>query len=267
MRRSVKVTPYLRELAEIGVKTFVECTPKFLARDVHVLKRLSESAGIRFVTNTGQYKPPFLPEATYHSTPEQLAELWIDEFENGIEGTAVRPGFIKTAVAPELEPVQRTVIAAAALTAKATGLPIATHTGIADRARDILDILESHGVEPNRWIFVHAQNEESEAKLKEIADRGAWIELDGLNAQSAEKHMRSLATLLDSGYHRILLSHDSGWYRVGEPEGGTINGYTYLFDHFIPMMRSQGIEDSTIQSICTKNPGKAFSIRDASYTE
>jgi phosphotriesterase-related protein len=227
------------------------------------LQRLSDAAGIRFVTNTGQYKPPFLPEATYGATPEELAELWIGEFENGIEGTSVRPGFVKTAVAPEpLEKVHRTVIAAAALTSKQTGLPIATHTGVADRAQEILDILESYGVDSTRWIFVHAQNEDSQEKLMEIANRGAWIELDGLNEQSAEKHLRSLMNLLDAGHHRILLSHDSGWYRVGEPDGGAINGYAYLFDHFIPLMRSNGIEDSTIHSICAVNPGQAFSIRE-----
>ena len=258
-----RVSPYLREIVEIGVKTFIECTPAYLARDVLVLKRLSEATGIRFVTNTGQYKPPFLPEATFGASPEELADLWINEFENGIEGTNVHPGFVKTAVSPEpLEPVERTVISAAALTSKRTGLPIATHTGIADRAHEILDILESYEVDPTRWIFVHAQNEESPGKLNEIAERGAWIELDGLNAGSAEKHLRSLIDLLESGHTRILLSHDSGWYRVGEPDGGTINGYTYLFDHFIPMMRSNGIENSMIQSICSNNPGKAFAIRE-----
>ena len=256
--------PSLDEIVALGVRTFVECTPMYLARDVHVLRALSKATSLRIVTNTGQYKEPFLPRETLEATPEKLADGWISEYESGIDGTECKPGFIKTAVFPEpLAEVQRTVISAAAIASSATGLPIATHTGVAVAANEILYILESYGVDPERWIFVHAQNESDLDELRAIARRGAWIELDGLSAASEELHIRSLLSLLEAGYEdKVLLSHDSGWYRVGEPAGGEINGYTFLFDSFIPRMRAAGITAETIQEICARNPGHAFSIRE-----
>ena len=255
--------PYLEEIASIGVRTLVECTPMYLARDVAVLDRLSTLAGIHIVTNTGQYKEPFLPSSTFELSEEKIAESWIDEFENGIDGTKIRPGFIKTAVSSgPLEPVQRKVIGAAALTSAQTGLPIATHTGTADAAEEILDILEKHNVDPERWIFVHAQNEENQERLSAIAERGAWVELDGLNRDSEETHLAALLELMSAGFeNRVLLSHDSGWYNVGEPGGGEIRGFTFLFDSFVPTMRSSGVGDESIRRICAENPSRAFSLR------
>lgn len=255
--------PYLAAIRSIGVMTLIECTPMYLARDVGVLRRLSDLTGLTIITNTGQYKEPFLPERTLTTDPESLAAEWIDEFEHGIDDTDCKPGFIKTAVNPEsLAPVQRTVISAAAITSRETGLPIATHTGIADAADEILDILESYDVDPARWIFVHAQNEEQPDRLVDIARRGAWIELDGLRPGTEERHLQAVMTLIEAGFgDSILLSHDAGWYRVGEPNGGEIRGYTHLFDAFIPRMRRAGIEDEMIRNICSVHPGRAFALR------
>jgi phosphotriesterase-related protein len=35
---------------------------------------------------------------------------------------------------------------------------------------------------------------------------------------------------------RVLISQDSGWYRVGEPGGGRYNGYTFLYTEFLPRL-------------------------------
>ncbi len=253
----------LEEIVVAGVRTFIDCTPMYLGRDVEILRCLSELTGLRIVTNTGQYKEPFLPESTMDGNADGLAAQWIAEFESGIDGTEIRPGFIKTAVNPEpLAPVQRTVIRAAAIASAETGLPIATHCGRADRAAEILDILESEGVDPEWWIFVHAQNEPDIGKLVSLADRGAWIELDGLRPESEQTHLSALRVLLDAGHaEKVLLSHDSGWYHVGEPGGGEIGGYTFLFDSFIPTMLAAGVGKTVVRTICSVNPGTAFAVR------
>jgi phosphotriesterase-related protein len=121
--------PFIRDVQEQGVRTFVDCTPMYLGRDVEVLWTISGLTGLQIVTNTGQYKEPHLPARTFEVDAEALAEGWIREFEEGIEGTSIKPGFIKTAVEREsLAPTQQKVVRAAALTSRATGLAIATHT-------------------------------------------------------------------------------------------------------------------------------------------
>lgn len=254
--------PYLDEVKALGVETFVDCAPMFLGRDPGIFLDLSRETGLNILTNTGQYKEPFLPRRTFEIDARELADDWIREWEEGIGDSGIKPGFVKTAVeASALGPVNRKVIEAAGLTSKATGLTVATHTGVVRSAAEVLDILEGVGVDPAKWIFVHAQNEEDMRALTTFASRGSWIELDGLGPESAGRHMRSLKALLDAGFeNRILLSHDRGWYRVGEPGGGEVKPYTYLFTDFIPMMEREGIDRQTVDRITAENPGRAYAI-------
>lgn len=255
--------PFLQEIVALGVKSFVECTPMYMARDPVIFRELSERTGLNILTNTGQYKGPGLPQQTLEIDAEELAAHWILEWEEGIDGTDVRPGFIKTAVEPEpLAPIQQKVIRAAAITSRATGLTIMTHTCVAEPALQVLDILEEEGVDPSRWIFTHAQQEEDLEQLTEVARRGAWISLDGLKETLVNEHMRSLLHLLELGFRdHILLSHDAGWYTVGEEGGGEKRPYTYLFTDFIPLLRERGVDQQTIDRIVTVNPSEAFIVR------
>ena len=112
--------------------------------------------------------------------------------------------------------MQQKVTRAAALTSKATGLTIATHTAAAVAAMEALDIVEAAGVDPERWIFVHARHEFDSDLLLEVAKRGVWISLDGIGSSTVEAHTVPLLKLLNAGFERqLLLSHDTGWYRVG----------------------------------------------------
>ncbi|MFW6007186.1 MAG: phosphotriesterase family protein [Bacillota bacterium] len=254
--------PYLEEIKEKGVKTFIDCTPMYLARDVKVLKELSDKTGLNIITNTGQYKEPYLPAETFEIKAEELAAQWIEEFKNGIEDTDIRPGFIKTAVKPEgLNSVQRKVIKAAALTSKETGLTIATHTGCGRSAREIINILKETGVKLSKWIFVHAQNEKDYAILKELAEAGVWIELDGIGLDSIQEHMDPLHYLLDSGLEdKILLSQDAGWYDVGNEPENEKQPYTIIFDYFLPEAKKAGITSEIINKIMIDNPAVAFAL-------
>ncbi len=254
--------PLLAELPPLGVASFVECTPMYLARDVSILVELSRRTGLKILTNTGQYKPPFLPDSTFDREAEEIAATWIAEWTDGIDGTTVRPGFIKTAVEKGmLPPVLRKTITAAAITSRETGLTVGTHCGCALAAREILTILERHGIEPCKWIFIHAQNENDHNAIVEIARRGAFIELDGIGPGTEEKHLKPLMKLLDAGYaDRVLLSQDAGWYRVGEEPGGKKSSYTHLITEFLPMLARYGVEDDTARAIMITNPAAAYSI-------
>jgi phosphotriesterase-related protein len=254
--------PFLREIGDQGIETFVDCTPMYLGRDALLLKELSELTGLNILTNTGQYKEPYLPEETFSLSSGQLAESWIEEFHRGIDGTDVRPGFIKTAVNPgPLGPIQRKVTEAAALTSKSTNLTIATHTGVGIAALEILEILESKGVNAEKWIFVHAQNEEDPDLLAEIAQRGAWIELDGIGVEKEMLHLERLEELLQRGYeNRILLSQDAGWYRVGEEPGGEKKSFAFLVGSFLPKLRQRGMPERTIENLMIGNPARAFAV-------
>ena len=257
--------PHLEIAAARGVKALFECTPAYLARDPLLLKRLSEASGLHLVTNTGLYgaaNDKFLPDYAFTETAQELAARWIAEARDGIDGTGIRPGFIKSAVdrEPVLSPVDRKLIEAAALTHRETGLTIAVHTGPGP-GLEILALLKDQGVRPDAFIWVHAQSAPDEALLA-AARNGAWISLDGINQNSLERHAAALALLKDNGLlDRALLSHDAGWFDPAEPGGGTYQGYQTLFTDFIPFLHERGFTADEITRILTENVATAFARR------
>src|SRR5207302_7308011 len=78
-------------------------TPAFIGRDPRVLAELSRRTGIHVLTNTGYYgaaNDKFVPPHAFAESAEVLAARWIAEWHDGIDGTGVRPGFVKIGVDP-----------------------------------------------------------------------------------------------------------------------------------------------------------------------
>lgn len=258
-----KVLPYLLEIKQRGIQTLVECTPAFIGRDVRLLKMLSEQSGLNILTNTGYYGASdnkYLPKWAFTETAEELAGRWIAEFEKGIEGTGIRPGFIKTGVNNgKLSELHRKLIRAAALTHLRTGLTICSHTGPALPAREEIEILKQSGVQPSAFVWVHASG--SAEELESVGQSGCWISLDGVNADNIGKHVEWIVFLKNKGrLGQVLISHDAGWYRPGEPGGGEFRGFTTISDKLIPALEAQGFTDTDIHTLMVANPAKAFAI-------
>ena len=249
--------PKLKVLKATGCVRMLECTPNYLGRDPRLLRRLSDSVGVDIWTNTGLYGAAdhkYVPSFALEETAEQIAKRWIDEAEKGVEG--LKPKFIKTGVneAP-LDPLDRKLIAAAALTSKETGLTIASHTGgRGPAAIQQLDIVERMGVSPEKFVWVHAQNEKNHSFHEKIAAAGAWVEFDGVNESSAAWHLECVSWMNDNGLiDRTLISQDSGWWHVGEPNGGVFKGYAWLFTDFLPLL-----PESLWPVLLVANPRRAF---------
>ncbi len=252
--------PHLEALAARGVRTLVDCSPAYLGRDPRLLARLSRAAGVQIVTNTGWYKAPYLPSRAFAMAPQEIAEEWTAEYENGIEGSGIRPGFIKIAVNPGvLLPVQQAIVRAAALTHRRTGLMVASHTGHALAAQMSLDLAEAEGMDLRHYVVVHADQIADPGIHAALAARGAWVEYDAIGTRPAAEHAALAARMLDRGWgERLLLSQDAGWYQAGEPGGGPVRPYTFLHDEFLPALRALGADQSTIDQLLVRNPARAL---------
>lgn len=261
-----KILPYLLEIKKMGYKTLVECTPAYLGRDPELLKMLSEKSGIQIITNTGYYSAvggKFLPKHAFEETAEQLAQSWIDEAKNGIEGTGIYPGFIKIAVerAP-LEEINRKVVEAACITHKATGLVIMSHTGPAVPAFQEIEILMENGVHPSAFIWTHANNEADFNKHIEAAKIGVWIAFDKFEPTQTGKFVEFAQIMKKEGLlGKILFSHDAGWYKPGEPNGGEFRGFTEIEEFLIPALEKNGISQHDIYQLFKLNPAEAFKVK------
>lgn len=260
-----RVLPYLLEIKKLGYKTLVECTPAYVGRDPELLKMLSDQSGIQLITNTGYYgavDAKFLPPHAFTESADELAQRWISEFQNGIEGTGIFPGFIKIAVERKsLEPIHKKIIEAAGIAHKATGLTIMSHTGPAIAAFEQIEILEKNNIRPAAFIWTHAQNEADFNNHIDAARKGAWVAFDNFSENQLNRYVEFGLLMKKEGLlHKVLFSHDAGWYSPGEPNGGDFRGFTEIEKILIPALQKNGLSQQDIHQLFVLNPAEAFQV-------
>jgi phosphotriesterase-related protein len=222
---------------------------------------------LNILTNTGYYGAgdgKFLPAHAKRESAEQLAQRWIAEWSRGIDRTDIRPGFIKIGVNnTPLSQLDRKLVEAAAKTHLRTGLSIACHCPDPAAAIDIIAILHRAGVAADALIWVHADSQADAIGAYEAAARaGAWVEFDGVSDASIDKHVRLLTAMKQRGLlGKILLSHDAGWYHVGEPGGGEYRPYDAIARKLLPALHANEFELQEVRQIMELNPRRAFTVR------
>jgi phosphotriesterase-related protein len=262
------VKPYLEAASAAGVTALVECSTVGVGRNIEVLCRLAEITPIHLIAPTGVYRDAYIPASLCEIDWQELADLWIQELTEGMEGTSVRAGFIKLAMSDD-GPTALEIrnLKAAGRASQQTGAVIASHTIGGKIASKEMDVLEEAGLDLQRFIWVHAQTEPDPSVLLEAARRGAYLELDSVGApyQSQEELLAMTTRLVEAGFARqLLFSHDAGWYNPGSPDGmpeGGYRGYTALVEDFIPELMKRGITQEQVRLITRENPVEAFAFQ------
>jgi len=259
------MAPLLAEARQKGVGLMFECSSIGVGRNVPIIAQVSQAAGLPVVVPTGVYgRANFAPPQHRNMSEDELAALFTDEIQQGIEGTGIKAGFIKIATdSASITVLEEKFLRAAGRAASQTGAAIASHTPVGANATRQVDILAS--ISPDiRLIWVHAQNTSDRNLHRQLAARGVFIEFDSLgwNPGQDSTFIAAIKDLLDAGYgDRILLSHDAGWYRPGEPNGGSQMPYTYLVDTFAAKLSSAGVDDAAIRMITEINAIRAFAFK------
>jgi phosphotriesterase-related protein len=258
--------PHLRRIRDQGIRTLVDCTPAYVGRDPALLRRLSESSGLNILTPTGYFgasRGKYLPDHARTESADELASRWLREWRKGIEGTGIRPGFIKLgADAGPLPEIHRKLMRAAARTHLASGLTIAAHSGDGVAAMEALEILRKEGLDSSAFIWVHANAEADQRLHARAAEAGAWVEFDGIGPQEVDRHVDLVRSMKAAGHlGRVLVSHDAGWYHVGEPGGGAYRSYDTLMADFVPALRAAQLSEVEVRRLTVDNPRAAFAVR------
>lgn len=270
-----RVLPFIKEAGDRGVETMLECTPAYLGRDPFILRELSRRSGVQILTNTGYYGAVdnnFMPAHAWEESAEQLAARWIDEYENGIDGSDIRPGFMKISVRGEgpLSDLHQKIVEAAALTHLETGLTIVSHTTGDEPARAQIEILEEAGVSPSAWVWTHSQAGTLETQI-ELGKKGAWISIDNFNYDPDKEpgergnldwFVERISDLNEAGlFDKVLISHDAGYYNPDEPNGGDFREYTDIFEYLVPALQEYGFTEDDVEQLLVRNPREAYGIR------
>jgi phosphotriesterase-related protein len=270
------VLPHFQKLKALGINTLVECTPNYIGRDVRLLQEISERSGIHIITNTGYYAAvdkKYLPRHAFEEDAETIAARWQKEWEEGIDGTPIRPGFIKLGVGQgPLDEIEEKLLVAGIQLSKKSGLPIYVHTGDGAAAQSEYDILTREGLAPDQLIWVHAQNGTDEERIA-LANKGVWVSLDGVNVSRLDQYVHMIQAMKSGGVlSHLLVSHDDGW--SVEKEGGQIKlkgfgfgdgmPYVTISEQLIPKLQKAGFTEGEIKQIMIQNPRTALSIRRSS---
>jgi phosphotriesterase-related protein len=257
-----QVVPYLKRIKSMGVDTVYDCTANFFGRRVDLLTKISELSGIHIITNTGIYgaaNDRYIPEFAYTDTAESISAVWVDEFLNGINGTDIKPGFIKLGFDQgSLSKIDEKLFEAGILAHKSTGLKLAVHTGNNLAAATLqLNLLKKHKVSPDAWIWVHANKVDDTQMLLEAASQGAWISFDGVNPSNIKQTIARLKVFQDKSLlHKVLLSHDGN----GFPAGGGIRPFQAIMEMLLPSMLDNGFTQADLDKLMLDNPKQAFRI-------
>jgi len=264
-----RMLPLLMQLKERGVTGFVDCTPAYIGREPRVLKQLAQETGLHIITNTGYYggaDDKFVPKDAYSATPDQLADLWVEEVAHGIEDTRVKPGFIKIGIdeikgsADRLSPIDEKLVRASARASRRTNLAVTCHTGGGQAGLTATKIFIEERADPGRFIVAHSDGHGLPIN-RAVAALGAWVSFDGIGRQPLESHLKLVHAMTEKHTSRLLLSQDSGWYWVGQQNGGNVRDFNYMTDVFLPALHNGGISEATIRKLTVENPANVFATR------
>src|SRR5829696_8504277 len=75
-----------------GVRTVVEPSALFLQRDAHFSKRVADESGLQVILATGVYTYDHLPQVLMNRTEDEIAEIFVRDIQDGIQGTQIKAG-------------------------------------------------------------------------------------------------------------------------------------------------------------------------------
>ena len=241
---------YLLELKErYDLKTFVDCTPVNIGRDVDLLKVVSEKSGVNIICSTGFY---YTEELILYNTPmETVADYMIRD------AVAVNAGVIKCAVEyAEISPFVKKLLCAVAKTQLTLGLPVVLHTNANNKnGLAALEILRAEGVKPEAITVGHLSDTRDLDYVKQIADYGCFIGLDRMYGHTTEEYVsekvESIRELCKAGYeNQILVAHDALFFNgfEGNPVIYEKPRMAYSFDHILSRLDPQTAENIMIHN-------------------
>ena len=163
-----------------GVKTVVDPGAMFLHRDAAFSKRVADESGLQVVLATGIYTYDHLPQLLLSRDEDQLADIFVYEIENGIQGTGIKPAFIKCAAdEPGVTPDRRE----GASRGRTSEQPHrqADHGPLAAGERhraEQMRIFAEEGVDPSKVQVAHTGDTDDLDYIERLLETGCWIGLD-----------------------------------------------------------------------------------------
>jgi len=266
----------LNELYAAGVQSVVDLTVVGLGRYIPRIQRIAEKTKLNIIVATGIYTYNDIPfyfhyrgPGTMLGGPELMADMFVQDIEQGITGTGVKAGILKCAtdVLGLTEGVERS-LRATAQAHRRTGVPISTHTHAKTRrGLDQQKIFREEGVDLSRVVIGHCGDTTEISYLEELIANGSYIGMDRFGIDSIlpfEDRVNTVAEMCNRGHAgNMVLSQDASCFMDWLPEGLApviLPRWNYLHIHrdVNPALKERGVTDGQIHTMMVENPKKFF---------
>jgi len=258
----------LRAAREAGLRTLVDPTVVGLGRSIPRIQRINAEVDLNILVATGLYAFLELPQFFRYRSPDQLAELFVRDIHEGIDDTGVKAAFLKCAIEEYgLVGDVPTIVAAIAVAARETGVPVMVHTNAVARTGLLaLDAFANEGVEASQLIVAHVGDSNDLDYIREIAASGAMLGCDRFGIEHFNPltdRIRTLTALLAEGYaDQIVLSHDAAcffdFFTGDEKFAGERPDYLLVSREVVPALLEAGATQEHIDTMLVDNPRRIF---------
>ncbi|MFC2021903.1 phosphotriesterase [Chloroflexota bacterium] len=273
-----RIVNKLTQAKEGGIDTIVDATTFDLGRDVAVLAEASRLTGVNIITVTGWWLN--IPRSLTGVSAGQFAQLFIREIQEGIAGTDIKAGILKSASdISGVTPGEEAVLRGVARAHLKTNIPIMLHSYSPGQVgRQQLAILKEEGVDLRRVKMDHSNDTTDVEYLTWLLEQGCYLGMDRYPGgyvggypgfiTSPLARTKTMKALIDAGYgDRLLPSHDwsSVWIAAEAPlvsqeerEARNPCGYLYMKKVVFPQLREMGVPEVTLNHLCVDNPRHFF---------
>lgn len=262
----------LNDAARVGINTIVDLTP---FRPIDLYNQIAKRTSVRIIASTGFYRRSKVPTWMAEMEDEkQMEEMMLKDVTEGIGDTNIKAGIIKIAGEGGTEWEKKTFRAAARVN-KATGVPIATHSGT--DASDQFNLLVKGGADPKHLFFSHVDvgRNGKPGDLLKLAKEGSYLEVDtfGQNFYTPWNELVSfLRSFCDAGLaDKVIISIDSNWHwengkKIFEGAGppnydpnAANRVFSYMITDAVPDLLKAGFSMKEVNTFLVDNPRTYFS--------
>ncbi len=251
----------LRELVifkESGGTLLVEATTLDYGRDPGAMARMSAEADVPVVAVSGFNKAAYFPRWVETTPVNGIVDKLVRDVSEGMDGGPHKAGHLKSGGSYNfIHALEDKTTRAVARAHKETGAPVWLHTEAGTMGLEMLDILESEGVDPEAVVIGHCDRNPDPWYHAAIARRGATVHFDGVGKVKYHPDSVRIAcirALVEAGHAaHLMISGDMGRASYLAGYGGG-PGFAFIATKFIPRMRDEGIAEDVIDAIFKKNP-------------
>lgn len=269
----------MKKFKDVGGDTLVDMNPIDCGRQVEMLREISKESGVHIITCTGFQRSVYYDAEHWVNkySIEDIARLIVEEITEGVEinnyagpiitRSKAKAGVIKFATHYNcIMPMELKAIKAACMASIQTGASISTHTERGTMGLEVIDLIESLGVDPTRVTLGHVDRNPDLNYHKKMAQRGVTLGYDG---PSRAKYWPDsvlidlIKGMCEAGYSdNIMLGGDNGRASMWPQYNGGHYGHNYIWQVFVPRLLEEGVSQECIDKILIHNPRRQFSIID-----